>query len=56
MLKQLQEPDGFGGYKQPPSGGCVLKHRSNLDKIEKQGQPPSGGCVLKLALHNRPFV
>ena len=33
--------------KQPPSGGCVLKHLLLVAKICKDKQPPSGGCVLK---------
>ena len=32
---------------QPPSGGCVLKHRNRLLFIPRIHQPPSGGCVLK---------
>ena len=36
---------------QPPSGGCVLKHRvSRFDGYIIQ-QPPSGGCVLKRCTH-----
>ena len=33
--------------RQPPSGGCVLKHEKTF--FDKYGvrQPPSGGCVLK---------
>ena len=33
---------------QPPSGGCVLKHRGLLSVALLLEQPPSGGCVLKL--------
>ena len=33
---------------QPPSGGCVLKHRYHAQPQPKPyPQPPSGGCVLK---------
>ena len=32
---------------QPPSGGCVLKHRSGIASQGFYHQPPSGGCVLK---------
>ena len=32
---------------QPPSGGCVLKHKAWLFMISFFSQPPSGGCVLK---------
>ena len=32
---------------QPPSGGCVLKRRQDLSRLEALHQPPSGGCVLK---------
>ena len=37
---------------QPPSGGCVLKHKV-LNHAEQvmMTQPPSGGCVLKQLLH-----
>ena len=33
---------------QPPSGGCVLKHRYTFIHDGRIIQPPSGGCVLKL--------
>ena len=33
---------------QPPSGGCVLKHRLYSEILFLARQPPSGGCVLKL--------
>ena len=33
--------------KQPPSGGCVLKHGKHLFLLNTKKQPPSGGCVLK---------
>ena len=36
-----------GFVVQPPSGGCVLKHRSADEVRFKRYQPPSGGCVLK---------
>ena len=36
------------GTGQPPSGGCVLKHRLHLAHYWDALQPPSGGCVLKL--------
>ena len=32
---------------QPPSGGCVLKHRGIVSANRQNTQPPSGGCVLK---------
>ena len=32
---------------QPPSGGCVLKHKSRHCHGNSLEQPPSGGCVLK---------
>ena len=36
-----------GIHKQPPSGGCVLKHDGVGGLWILGGQPPSGGCVLK---------
>ena len=33
--------------KQPPSGGCVLKHGFGEFRALIRWQPPSGGCVLK---------
>ena len=33
--------------KQPPSGGCVLKHHNAIRHDKNMVQPPSGGCVLK---------
>ena len=33
--------------RQPPSGGCVLKHYFLHFVIDCLLQPPSGGCVLK---------
>ena len=40
-----------GGFlppaRQPPSGGCVLKHLTVRWSHKTQFQPPSGGCVLK---------
>ena len=32
---------------QPPSGGCVLKPKIEINPFFKADQPPSGGCVLK---------
>ena len=48
MLKPHRQSDARNADFQPPSGGCVLKHRliqsaAMLFSI----QPPSGGCVLK---------
>ena len=41
---------------QPPSGGCVLKHRRGVSVHIVARQPPSGGCVLKLSpMHYRAF-
>ena len=37
-------------FDQPPSGGCVLKHRHSGVDIILITQPPSGGCVLKLVI------
>ena len=34
-------------YKQPPSGGCVLKLIIADAELSRRRQPPSGGCVLK---------
>ena len=34
-------------FKQPPSGGCVLKLAKSGQFALAIGQPPSGGCVLK---------
>ena len=34
--------------RQPPSGGCVLKHNKPDNYNGGKEQPPSGGCVLKL--------
>ena len=36
-----------GKKSQPPSGGCVLKHKLQIIRLERTAQPPSGGCVLK---------
>ena len=33
--------------RQPPSGGCVLKHVCKYAQYKYACQPPSGGCVLK---------
>ena len=38
---------------QPPSGGCVLKHRRGVSVHIVARQPPSGGCVLKLQTGGR---
>ena len=35
------------GKRQPPSGGCVLKHQAFGFFLRVRLQPPSGGCVLK---------
>ena len=35
------------GRGQPPSGGCVLKHKRLRLDPRAVLQPPSGGCVLK---------
>ena len=48
MLKQI----GYKGFiqlaqRQPPSGGCVLKHIKASKVGDNNMQPPSGGCVLK---------
>ena len=37
-------------YKQPPSGGCVLKLFITQFTVARCTQPPSGGCVLKLCI------
>ena len=37
----------LGRLSQPPSGGCVLKHKKLKISVDNIGQPPSGGCVLK---------
>ena len=44
--------------RQPPSGGCVLKHFVLHAHKHHIVQPPSGGCVLKLPYsgRNRHFV
>ncbi len=41
---------GYIRSGQPPSGGCVLKHKTCEFSKLPNGQPPSGGCVLKLKL------
>ena len=43
-------------YDQPPSGGCVLKHRVMHWVSRICFQPPSGGCVLKHAAHTLQAV
>ena len=40
-------------FRQPPSGGCVLKLVKLFLLNNQAVQPPSGGCVLKL-LRVRP--
>ena len=42
-------PRRLGCMRQPPSGGCVLKHALNQCVVNRLNQPPSGGCVLKLS-------
>ena len=39
---------------QPPSGGCVLKHKTPLGVRMRYFQPPSGGCVLKQSYGAHP--
>ena len=48
MLKRVSKQRLYIRFSQPPSGGCVLKHRSGETVTHCQTQPPSGGCVLKL--------
>ena len=36
-------------FRQPPSGGCELKHFHLVGLARFQAQPPSGGCELKPA-------
>ncbi|EGY52837.1 hypothetical protein HMPREF9371_0958 [Neisseria shayeganii 871] len=33
--------------RQPPTGGCVLKHKTYNRQALTNHQPPTGGCVLK---------
>ena len=40
---------------QPPSGGCVLKHKNTIFNIIEYSQPPSGGCVLKRRMPLQPL-
>ena len=47
MLKLYNRCRVEAGIKQPPSGGCVLKHKYLFLKDFFGLQPPSGGCVLK---------
>ena len=43
-------------FKQPPSGGCVLKLLTFQKCCLPRKQPPSGGCVLKqLSLQYKPY-
>ena len=48
----MLKPISVSAYRvrqgQPPSGGCVLKHRCFFCFSRFFDQPPSGGCVLKL--------
>ena len=37
----------YSSFTQPPSGGCVLKHKIQDSHPNPTKQPPSGGCVLK---------
>ena len=48
MLKLFEELSTNDLYRQPPSGGCVLKPVTSLYGCFVAMQPPSGGCVLKL--------
>ena len=50
MLKQAAQLNIGNGALQPPSGGCVLKLRGLVYRVQPIVQPPSGGCVLKHAL------
>ena len=46
-VETLEEIDDMPADRQPPSGGCVLKHHfGDVGGIDQE-QPPSGGCVLK---------
>ncbi|EET43546.1 hypothetical protein NEISICOT_02634 [Neisseria sicca ATCC 29256] len=48
MLKRGLRSQSHQPLRQPPSGGCVLKHKDDLAAQNTlQYQPPSGGCVLK---------
>ena len=43
--------------RQPPSGGCVLKHKLLRPLLLCLYQPPSGGCVLKRIIKPiRPYL
>ena len=48
MLKHLDINLELDHVRQPPSGGCVLKHLKKYNTMILCSQPPSGGCVLKL--------
>ena len=47
MLKLYCKQKNSPVIKQPPSGGCVLKHLIVEIHRTAYWQPPSGGCVLK---------
>ena len=47
MLKLTKKLTLKKSQRQPPSGGCVLKHFEGQLYLKKIPQPPSGGCVLK---------
>ena len=52
MLKHFRLRLALAIYRQPPSGGCVLKPHYARSEHKSQLQPPSGGCVLKRRLKN----
>ena len=56
MLKPQNEISLAELLTQPPSGGCVLKHKKSPLTLLSKGQPPSGGCVLKPRYTNRSSV
>ena len=47
MLKQLGMTADEIVERQPPLGGCVLKHQYIDGEQRDTDQPPLGGCVLK---------
>ena len=49
MLKQVFPLDQADllNLRQPPLGGCVLKHGTAEPFDAADDQPPLGGCVLK---------
>ena len=53
MLKQAEKTMGIVLKRQPPSGGCVLKHIGGQNNTLLVDQPPSGGCVLKPTILHR---